>query len=435
MKKVILFCSISTMYLFLTQISYAQKGQNEFELSRVEGSLDATSSVNLNNVLKGDDAGIIAQIQTILTSHSLTPVKGSAANLTNISDGINSTITDITAYGAGPKGGSNAAVIIVYRDMSITNGAGATADIDFSSLKTLIYHKKRNQASINNYLLATKKIYFIFIDLDDAFYQNKAGVNNDKKLENTQIKIQYKTSFFKQSFQDAKTVWQGVMGGGEVPGAASMKFTLVEVDPNRVKEPCDIIASNKTIKEDLLTFPIHERNFASFQIGVENTNYALSNFSIANDSLSVKPDSTQKKNWKSSLYAVIELHIPRDIDNFQPLWKDIFSKGKKRNVGQYLYDGLISRIGIYGGVKVSKDPLSNLYAGFNFAITKELSANFGWTWSNQVIPQVTEIGNITSLDDALKYAKRKYSAGKFSWGLSFAPSAVIDMLGLKAKGK
>jgi hypothetical protein len=430
----------------IPSINYAQKGQNEFEKRRVEGILDQNIAIDLNKLLAKDDPAIINKIKEIFANNSLKEVprtassetvsKGSDISIRNLSIDIKSTIENIEKLGNGSSGGENAGVIIVYRSMKIAETEDETTKIDFPSLKTLIYHKKRNSTEISNYLLATKKVYFIFIDLDDDFYTlAEDHSSEDKKLSNTIIQINYKTSFLKQSLQGVKSIWQNTMGGAAQPYRPRMKFTLIEVDPKRIKDPCDIVGVNKTISEDLLTFTVHEKNFASIQVGLENTKYALNNFSISGGNLVVKPNDTQKENWKSSLYSVIELHIPRDIDNFQPLWKDIFSKGRDRNAGQYLYDALIARIGIYGGVKVSKDPLSNLYSGFNFAITKELYINFGWTWINEITPQVTEIGNITSLNDAKEYAKRQYSSGKFSWGLSFAPSAVISMLGIKAKDK
>ena len=127
------------------------------------------------------------------------------------------------------------------------------------------------------------------------------------------------------------------------------------------------------------------------------------------------------------------MHAPRDIDNFRPIWKVLFQKNPNkhaRNAGLWLYNSTLGRMGLYGGLKISKDPLSDVHAGFNYALTKEVSVNLGWTWTNELQPQITEIGNITSLKDALKYAKRKYGTGQFSWGLSFAPSSVIQMLGL-----
>jgi|GEM_PF-2743886 len=429
MKKRITTCLLLSLLSLASMSSYCQKGQNEFEKRRVEATLTPAESITLSAELKKDDNDIKNALLQIFQNSStrLSLAKGSRTSIDAISTDIHQTITNIDNFGVNRAGGENAAVIVIYRDMKIEASSGS---IDFASLNNLIIHKKRGNNELSNYLLETKKIFFVFIDLEDAFYEETGQEEDkDKKLSNTSIKIEYKTNAFKKSLQDLRPIF-GSMGGRNKSSGTGIKLTLIEIEPKRIKVPCNIIGSHKQIKEDLMTFPIHERNIATAQVGVENTNYTANNFSISGNNLVVKPDTTQTTNWKSSLYALIELHLPRDIDNFNPLWKDLFSIGRERKIGTYLYDALLSRIGVYGGVKIGKDPLSNLYAGFNFAITKELSINLGWTWTNEVTPQVTEIGNIGSVSDALKYAKRKYTGGKFSWGLSFSPSSVAQMLGI-----
>lgn len=427
MKKIIYGIVLQLALSLILPSANAQSGQNEFEKVRVEGTLDAANSAALNTALAGDDAGIMAHLSTalpILAPYKGGPIAGITAELT-------AAITSITARGTTGIG-ENAAVIVVYRKMTLDPTNLQPSSVDYSTLKTLIYHKNKGDATISSYLLETKTVYFVFIDMSDAYYNATGNTDGDKKLSNVAFKIVKKTSFFQQSFKDLSSVWSGLMGGSST-NMNTLKLTIVKINPSQIKAPCDIVGSSKTITTDQMTYTVHELNVASFQVGIENAKYAVNDFSISGGNLSVTPDSAQKSNWKSSAYAILEIHIPRDIDTFQPLWKDIFSKGRHRSVGQYLYDATLSRIGIYGGVKISKDPLSNLYAGFNYALTKELAINFGWTWTNQITPQVSQIGNITSLSDALQYARRKYSASSFSIGLSFAPSAIITMLGLKSK--
>lgn len=151
----------------------------------------------------------------------------------------------------------------------------------------------------------------------------------------------------------------------------------------------------------------------------------------------VKPDDEQKKDWKSNAYALFEFHYPRDIDNFRPFWKSLFSNGddSPRKFGGGLKENFVDRMGVYGGLKVGEDPLSNLYSGVNYGITRELGVNFGWVWANTYDTQITNIGNITSLPDALKYAKRSYGKPTFSIGISFAPAVFASMLGIKTKSE
>lgn len=293
-----------------------------------------------------------------------------------------------------------------------------SADAYFKEEKEIVKQilHKRNQ-KFSEYLLGTKKILIVIL-----------GGEND--LQKAEISIKHNKTFFTQSFEDLRTAISTLKGV-----SIQLPCKIILIKEKEIKPPSDLIIKHDSLKQDIV-FTIHERNIASFQVGVINNKFSLNNFSISNGNLVVKPDSIQKSQWKSNLYASLEMHIPRDIDNFQPIYKTIF-KGTDtgRTFGRWLYDITLSRIGIYGGFKISDDPLSSIHAGFNYAISKEVYVNFGWTWNNQVEPQVTAIGNISSLSDAVKYAKRKYSKGEFSWGLSFAPSALIETLGLKKDNK
>ena len=276
----------------------------------------------------------------------------------------------------------------------------------------MILHKKDGRFS--EYLLTTKKIMYVIL-------------GGDKDLQKAKITIKNKKDYFKQSFEDlvsAISLLKGV--------TSELTCKVIILNEKKINPPSELIVQQDSIKD--IVFTIHEKNVASFQIGVANNKNDLNNFSLTGGNLVVKPDAIQKTNWKSNLYALIELHIPRDIDNFSPIYKTIF-KGldSNRTFVHWLHDVLVSRIGIYGGLKISDNPLSSLHAGFNYAITKELYINFGWTWTNQITPQATAVGNISSLQDAILSAKRKYSGKQFSWGLSFAPTALISSLGLNKK--
>lgn len=282
-------------------------------------------------------------------------------------------------------------------------------------IKTVL-HKKGEKYS--DYLLETKQIMIVILGGAGDLQKGEVSIKNNK-------------SFFAQSFDDLKAF---VSLNKSVGGDTALPCKIIILESSKIKPPSEIFIKDSSIKEDI-SFTIHERNTASFQVGVVNNKFQFNNFSISNGNLVIKPDSSQKANWKSNLYALLELHIPRDIDNFRPIYKTLFKADSNRTFGQWVYDVTLSRIGIYGGFKLSDDPLSKIHAGFNYAISKELYVNFGWTWTNDVVPQVTKIGDIISLGDALKYAKRKYSKGEFSWGLSFAPSVLIETLGLKKDTK
>ncbi len=325
----------------------------------------------------------------------------------------------------GIDSSKNRVIIIEY--YSFSKDENNIAPDGPPSIESIIISQSKYQKNgWSSYLLGKKDVLIIEVNTPT------------QNFDNTTVKVNLKTSLTKQTWMDALTVLKAAAGPiPEDEFIQGVSLTFKEVDKTKLKAPCEIIDSVKS--KELIKTLIHDKNIVTLQIGVENTNYSLKNFSISSGNLVVTPDSSQKKSWKSNLFVVAEFHLPRDVDNFQPLWKALFGKntyeGKDKN-GFYhsrLYNVTLDRIGVYGGFKVSQDPLSNLFAGFNYAISKEVYFTLGWTWTNEITPQVTSIGNITSLSDAEKYAKRKYSTGQFSWGLSFVPSAIISALGLKSK--
>jgi hypothetical protein len=415
-------CLIIWTLLLTATFANAQQGQTEFESSRLYADLESNPSQTLIAALKQDDATAFKALQSIFKTTGTLTGADPANQLAQVQKEIDIALTDVDA-------GKNSAVILIYRTFSQT---GTDLKIDYSSLNTKVFHKmNKSDTHFSNYLWGTKNIYFIFLDGSNNYFKTSDANNVDKKLTASTIKINYKTSYFKQSFNDLVKVW-GELGGATVP---LLGMTIVKVNASRVKDPCDLVVSNKSFKADQ-TFTIHEKNFASFQVGVTNSKLNVQDISISGGNLTVKPSADQTKDWKSNAYALLEIHPARDIDNLRPLWLAFFSKQAgqdKRDAGQWLVENIFGRLGIYGGAKISSDPLSNLYAGCNFAITKDFGFNFGWVWTNQYANQVTSIGAITSVDDALKYAHRKYAGGNFSMGISFSPSSFATTLGLKSK--
>lgn len=429
MKKLRNLLLLILLQFLALQTALAQGGQNEFEKRRLNASLTKDDLViKLITSLNSDNNDVFTDVKALLDPQSfeLTPIKGGTnqSDITALGSAIYATFGKI-------DNGDNAAIILVYRKFLVATGAGGgatTYNPDLANTITKVYHKKNKGADLGSYLLATKKVYFVFIDIGNSYYETNKD-KSDSKLSASVIKINYKKSYSRQSLDAGAKVW-GLMGGAN---GTDLNLTLVEMEPGRIKDPCDILVTNKSFKADL-TFTVHEKNVTSFQVGLVNNKYTVSDVSITGGNLVVKPSTDQSKTWKSNAYALFEIHLPRDIDNSRPLWTTLFHKSdddKKRTAGGWFIDNFASRIGIYGGVKMSKDPLAGLFAGFNYALTKELAINLGWAWTNEYQNQVTAVGDISSLDDALKYAKRKYSSGKFSVGLSFSPTVVLDTWGLK----
>jgi hypothetical protein len=431
-----LFIILIHLILFQVNISTAKPGQNEFEKTRASAILQQTETKQLINDLKDDPDKVITYLQkNLIISGNFSNYPADFSICANSIAGTGTTNNIFNSIDLG----ENVAIILVYRDMQYN---GNVLEIDFTTVNSFIYHKERksifkpSNISSSNYLLNTKKVVFIFIDLEDNYY-SATNTSNDKKLNNTLTKIKYETSFFEKSFKDLKNAIPtlGTMGDSKINDKTfSLKITIVDMSTSRIKPPCNIILSNKSFSEDL-SFKIHENNIGSFQIGIVNNKFSANNFQIKNDSLFVTGDTTEKADWKSNLYAIIEIHPQgRDIDNFRPLWKVLFANNpneNKRGFGLWLYYMTIDRIGVYGGFKLAKDPLADLHAGLNYSITKEFAINVGYTWSNQIIPQTTAIGDVSSLDDAKEFATRKYSKPVFSWGLSLSPSSIVELFGSK----
>ncbi|MGN8059703.1 hypothetical protein ACTJKN_25730 [Pedobacter sp. 22163] len=421
--------SIILVLLLFYSSAFAQSGSKDFESKRMDCSLNSDLSKKLFDALNNGDVDIQKAMKAIFAdSVNVTTSNKVAANLyTGFRKEISMTLADI-------EKGKNAAVIVIYRKLLNGGALNGTTEyqVDLSNLNTTVIHGKVNDFKYDNYLLATKRVYVILVDLHEKVYLDDQS-KRQEKLSLAKIDLVYRQSKFSQSFKEVVNLFD--MGGGD---GDKLTLTLIKINPDRIKDPCDIVVSHPKFPKDLV-YTIHEQNLATFQVGVTNSKIAVKNISLTGNDLVVKPDDQQKKDWKGSAYALLELHLPRDIDRFQPLWKSIFNGNAKyandRNFGDYLYDITLSRIGIYAGIKLAKDPFSNLYAGLNYSITNDFAVNFGWAWANEYDTQVTEIGNITSVDDALKFAKRSYGKGDFSIGISFAPSIFAKTLGLKTKSE
>jgi hypothetical protein len=416
------FIPLLSVLVLISGYSAAQSGKNEFERQRLECSLDAANSKELVSALDAGGEAAYTKLKGIFGNSTVLSSTNSLAKKQ-----IGSFAGEIAAVMEDVDKGKNAAVLIVYRKITaLPNGEYAA---DYTTLNTVYGHREKKKGALSSYLLSTKKIYLVLVDVDDAVYQNDE-LKRDKKLSLASVKIKYRTGRFEQSWKDLLDV--GMMSSQSIN---TLNLTLIQIAPERIKDPCDIILSHSAFKEDQV-YTVHESNLATFQIGVTNSKIAVSNISITGGDLVIKPNDDQTKDWKSNAYALLEIHLPRDVDRFPPLWKSLFdnrSYGSPRSFARYIYDNTLSRIGVYGGLKLSKDPLSNLYAGFNYAVTNDLAVNLGWVWANEYETQITDVGAITSVDDALKFAKRSYGKANFSLGISFAPAIFAKTLGLKSK--
>ncbi|WP_080055296.1 hypothetical protein [Spirosoma aerolatum] len=318
---------------------------------------------------------------------------------------------------------TNKAIVVVKHafkyELNEENFKGENTD----RTEIIVLHKDKsyidNTNNWSDYLLNTKDVLLVFI----------GGVND---LQNSTIEIIKKKSFFSTSLADLITLSQAVLSPSLAMDASSastkLPVTFVLLNPEKLNSPCNINITYDEKKEPLKV-DIHERNFFAFHVGVSGQQLNKNQVKLQNQQLTVALDSTQKKEWTSNLVVMLTFYPfgGRDIDRFEPVYKQNL-KGK--TAGYVLYKYTAERIGIFGGAKLSIDPIQNLYLGASYAFSKNFNFNFGWTWANTLTPSVTSVGNINSISDAIKYADRKYERQTFI-GVSFSPGVITDILGLK----
>jgi hypothetical protein len=304
------------------------------------------------------------------------------------------------------------AIIIVKHQFKYINDSTFTENTKNDEI--IVLHKDKSDKDTkkwSDYLLNTKDILLVF-------------VGGETNLQNSKVKIVKKKSFFTTSMADMIALIKAL---NPVADAAKLPVSFVLLNPKKLASPCTIKISHEEQK-DSLEVEIHEKNFFAFHAGVSGQQLNKNQIKLQNQQLIVALDSTQKKDWASNL-AVFLTFYPfggRDIDRFDPIHK-INLRGKKTQ--HILYKLTLERIGVFGGVKMSKDPIQNIYFGGSYAFSKALNFNIGWVWANTLTPSVTNVGSINSFADAVKYADRKYERQLFI-GVSFAPSSVTEILGL-----
>ena len=245
---------LGTLLLLLSMnVVRAQQGANEFESNRIYTDLAKAPANSLATALNGSDDDIFKNLKTLFDPKTcpLTGV-GTAPDLPILIKEISSALTDIENPG-------NAAVIVVFRPLTgVAAGNSFTFTEDFTKTTVKVLHNRSKTGDkFSGYLLATKTVYFVLVDLNDDYYELEPKTK-DNKLSNLTTKVNYRTGMFKQSFLDLQGVIKAQ--GGNV--STSLRVTLIKMNPARIKDPCDIVASHPKFQNDQ-TFTIHERNVAT----------------------------------------------------------------------------------------------------------------------------------------------------------------------------
>lgn len=260
-------------------------------------------------------------------------------------------------------------------------------------VKTVI-HKEGTKFS--DYMLGTKKILLVFI-------------GGEKDLQKAVVKIKNNPKALAVSFDGLKALIGSALKAGEV---SKLPCRVVLLNEGTIDPPSDITVD--VSKDNQLKFTIHEKAWAQFKAGVAWNRLDKKYFKIQGNQLNVTLDSAGKATWKTNLIAIFDFYPwGRDIDRLDVLWKGGIP--------------LVQRIGIYGGLQISKDPLQGYYYGLSFAPAKNMTVNFGGATVLDEGQQTVNIGSFTSLNDAKQLLGRRYVT-KFFLGISFSPSDVKNII-------
>lgn len=286
---------------------------------------------------------------------------------------------------------------------------------DASTLRSIVVTKNSSATPYTDYILGKKKTLLVYI-------------GDPSELQYLNLKLEQQSSLLATQAKDFFKFF-GIIQKGEAKISEAAKtdknitISLIEISDEGIRAPYTLTVSYPQNEDFVLKF--HEKVRFSLQVGVAGNQISKNNIKMENGDLIVQPDSAQKHEWKSNLIVMLVFHPFRpDYDRLGPIWKQ-----KPRDLSDIQYF-FLQRLGVYGGLKVSKDPIQSIYTGLNFAIAKEFYISAGYTWQNQIIPQVKNTGSITDLDAAKEYANRDYK-GSLYWSISMSPSAMLKTLGGK----
>lgn len=275
------------------------------------------------------------------------------------------------------------------------------AIVEGKSIITTILHKEKGEWS--NYLLDTRKILLVLLGGDEDIAKFTVNIVNEK-------------TEFEVSFNDLRDLAKAL----NIPlgGSQSLKCKIIQLNPNAIKAPSNIILRESSIK-DSIHVKIHESGRFSFKVGVSGTLIEKNNFVIENQELQITLDEDAKKEWQENLIVMLEgSFTKRDFDRFGSIFD---SKSKTQ-----FWD----RWGFFVGCKLSTKPWDLLTGGLSFSLSRYISLNVGLSLNLIEKEQTIEIGDITSLDDAKELADLEYSDPKLFLGISFSPKIITKALGL-----
>lgn len=263
-----------------------------------------------------------------------------------------------------------------------------------------------------NYFLNTKKVLVVLI-------------GNTKRLRDTRIALTNKERIITGDIRDIIKLANSVTGaGGPVaksfePGdddsTSIVKFSFLIPTDTKIRPPYEIRIASDKLKD---TIQVHElvkfRLKVAFGAGQADVSY----FGLKNNQLVFNPDSARKSVLKSSLAALI---------SWYPWGQDI------DHIDGPLYTKPLQRLSIAGGLRISKDPLEALFLGLNYDFQKNFGIYIGRAWYSSTLTNVVPLNTPSNVVGYLRDTGKREYKGQFFFGLTMAPAAIGDLLGLNKK--
>jgi len=279
---------------------------------------------------------------------------------------------------------------------------------------SLVLGKFNKRTKVNDYMYHTKDIMVVVLEGEESLAKSTIGVQN-------------KTGAFGRSLEELKDLSDKleIFDNNESTQDEKLQLKFMILDESKIKPPTTILVSHESF--DTLKFDIHEKVVAQIKVGFSGAEVDRQDLSIGGDDmdeLTINVDEDSRTELKSNALAMIELYpLGRDLNNFE----SIFNRNNTVPIQQ--------RFALVGGLRLSSDPLESIFGGIAFALDKEFSVNFGFTFQRKLVEGTFDIDPVdpADLSGALEYlranAGREYTPKLFI-GISLSPSGFANLIGL-----
>lgn len=292
--------------------------------------------------------------------------------------------------------------------------------VELDAIVSYVYHFERGNSGViehSDYLLATNEIYIVLI----GGKTDIAGSSISTKRNDTRLQTEAKSA--------GSFAFDGLIGTPVLniprdlfPGPdkkcllelelAQISITLLHVSSHEMRIPGELIIT--PLGKSAVTLAIHARQFGGLQAGILTGKLELRTYTFVNDTLDVMIPF-EKTTTDVLPFVFFQFYPGRDIDRLTPL---SFREWKR-------YD-LRNRIGIYGGIRLSKKPLETISAGISFALGPNVNL-MGGVWLNRTLKTVNNyyVGPLQDIDRLNQFAPT-FRPVYFSFGISVSPSIYKD---------